>query len=119
MTVSGKDMLNLTLIDLPGLIQTTTEKINQQMIDDVNEIVQRYMAKTRTIILAVIPCNQDIATTEVLKYASEHDPYGHRTLGYNNSIVLSAIASPMPFIALSSLRVVGTASNASSEYAAS
>lgn len=80
-TVSGKDLLDLTLIDLPGLIQTTTEKINQQMIDDVNEIVQRYMAKSRTIILAVIPCNQDIATTEVLKYASEHDPDCHRTLG--------------------------------------
>ena len=66
----------ISQIDLPGLIQTT-EKINQQMIDDVNEIVQRYMAKTRTV-YAIVPCNQDIATRSA---QISWRPYGDRTLG--------------------------------------
>lgn len=32
-------------------------------------------------ILAVIPCNIDAATQEILKFASEADPKGNRTMG--------------------------------------
>lgn len=39
------------------------------------------MKDPRTIILAVIPCNVDIATQEILKLAKDADPQGVRTMG--------------------------------------
>jgi hypothetical protein len=44
-------------------------------------MVKKYIKDSRTIILAVIPCNQDIATQEILKLAKEVDPEGVRTMG--------------------------------------
>lgn len=45
------------------------------------QMVKRYMNDSRTIILAVIPCNVDIATQEILKLAKNADPNGSRTMG--------------------------------------
>lgn len=39
------------------------------------------MKDSRTIILAVIPCNVDIATQGILKMAKDADPEGSRTMG--------------------------------------
>lgn len=80
-SLRGAEMPNLTLIDLPGIIHTSTGGTTEQTIRDIRDIVNRYMEKSRTIILAVIPCNQDIATTSVLQDASRYDPNGERTLG--------------------------------------
>jgi len=40
-----------------------------------------YIKKEETIILAVVPANVDIATTEALQMAKEVDREGGRTLG--------------------------------------
>jgi hypothetical protein len=44
-------------------------------------MVERYLRNPRTIILAVIPCNVDIATQGILKLAEEADPTGSQTMG--------------------------------------
>ncbi|KAI3396295.1 hypothetical protein diail_12317 [Diaporthe ilicicola] len=44
-------------------------------------MVKSYMANTRTIILAVIPCNVDNTTQEILELAKIADPEGVRTMG--------------------------------------
>ena len=44
-------------------------------------MVQRYMENPRSVILAVIPANIDIATQEILTMAEGADDDGHRTLG--------------------------------------
>ena len=44
-------------------------------------MIMGYIKKENTIILAVVPANVDIATTEALKLAKEVDPDGSRTLG--------------------------------------
>lgn len=44
-------------------------------------MVKKYIEDSRTIILAVVPCNHDIATQEILKLATEVDPEGVRTMG--------------------------------------
>ena len=79
----GPDVPNLTLIDLPGLIRTTTKGQNESVKDDVRNMVTRYMKRPRSIILAVIPANVDIATTEVIEMAQTQavDPDGERTVG--------------------------------------
>ncbi|KAJ8389694.1 hypothetical protein AAFF_G00114000 [Aldrovandia affinis] len=40
----------------------------------------KFIQRTETIILVVVPCNVDIATTEVLRMAQDVDPEGKRTL---------------------------------------
>ncbi|KFY47622.1 hypothetical protein V496_10532 [Pseudogymnoascus sp. VKM F-4515 (FW-2607)] len=76
----GRD--NLSIIDIPGIFRletagTTTLK-DMAM---VKKMVDYWIKDERTIILAVIPINNDIATQEILSIAKEADPKGLRTLG--------------------------------------
>ena len=77
----GPDVPNLTLIDLPGLIRTSIKGQSESVKDDVRKMVKRYMKGPRSIILAVIAANVDIATTEVIELAQAVDPDGERTIG--------------------------------------
>jgi len=72
---------DLTVIDLPGIVRTATKGQNAGVIDEVNGLINHYLGQERTIILAVIPCNQDIATVDILERASVADPNGIRTIG--------------------------------------
>ncbi|EEY14891.1 interferon-induced GTP-binding protein Mx1 [Verticillium alfalfae VaMs.102] len=76
------DQQHLTIIDVPGIFRTSTENLTTDNdILLVRNMVKKYITDQRTIILAVIPCNVDIATQEVLTMAKEVDPDGVRTLG--------------------------------------
>ena len=72
---------DLTLIDLPGLVRTVTEGQNPQVIVEVNNLIEAYLAQSRTIILAVVPSNVDVATVDILERAQNVDPTGERTIG--------------------------------------
>ncbi|KAK2037388.1 interferon-induced GTP-binding protein mx2 [Colletotrichum somersetense] len=72
----------LTIIDVPGIFRTTTEGVTTNKDKGlVKEMVKRYIKDSRTIILAVLPSNVDVATQEILTLAEEADPAGDRTLG--------------------------------------
>jgi interferon-induced GTP-binding protein Mx1 len=72
---------DLTLVDLPGIVRTTTAGQSSRVIREVDEMIQEYIRMERTVILAVIPANQDIATVDVLERAHKVDPDGVRTIG--------------------------------------
>ena len=40
--------------------------------------VEKYLSQERTIILAVVPANQDVATVDILERAKRVDPEGNR-----------------------------------------
>jgi hypothetical protein len=44
-------------------------------------MVQSYMENPRSVMLAVVPANVDVATQEILEMAVDVDPDGERTLG--------------------------------------
>ncbi|KAK4449599.1 P-loop containing nucleoside triphosphate hydrolase protein [Podospora aff. communis PSN243] len=71
----------LTVIDVPGIFRATAEGITGQDRDLVKHMVERYIKDDRTIILAVIPANVDVATQEILELAKKYDKTGDRTLG--------------------------------------
>lgn len=75
------DASDLTVVDLPGIIRTVTNGQSSSVINDVNRLIESFLIDTRTIILAVIPANQDIATVDILERARKVDPYGERTVG--------------------------------------
>ncbi|KAI1098467.1 interferon-induced GTP-binding protein Mx2 [Jackrogersella minutella] len=80
--ISGPDQAHLTVIDVPGIFRVPTPGLTTENdVTMVRNMVQSYMSNSRTIILAVIPCNVDIATQEILKLAEAADPNGVRTMG--------------------------------------
>ncbi|KAH8803098.1 dynamin GTPase [Xylogone sp. PMI_703] len=80
--ICGPEQQNLSIIDIPGIFRTPTEGVTtKEDIDLVRKIMLKYIKDERTIILAVIPSNVDIATQEILTIAKELDPEGVRTLG--------------------------------------
>ncbi len=72
---------DLTLIDLPGIVRTTTAGQDKDVINQVNNMIDQYISLPNTIILAVIPSNQDIATVDILERAHQVDQQGVRTIG--------------------------------------
>ncbi|KAJ6443302.1 interferon-induced GTP-binding protein Mx2 [Purpureocillium lavendulum] len=80
--ICGPDQDHLTVIDVPGIFRVSTPGLTTETdIKLVENMVKRYMDNSRTIILAVMPCNVDIATQEILKLAEAADPEGTRTMG--------------------------------------
>ncbi|GKU14968.1 unnamed protein product [Fusarium langsethiae] len=72
----------LTVIDVPGIFRITTQGVTtDQDRLLVERMVKNYIRDNRTVILAVLPCNVDIATQEILAFAEKADPTGERTLG--------------------------------------
>ncbi|CAL9209923.1 unnamed protein product [Musa hybrid cultivar] len=74
-------VVNLTLIDLPGLTKVAVEGQPDSIVHDIENMVQSYVEKPNCIILAISPANQDIATSDAIKLAREVDPTGERTFG--------------------------------------
>ncbi|CAD7925244.1 unnamed protein product [Amoebophrya sp. A120] len=83
LTVYGKNVPDLTLIDLPGLTKVAAAGSDQtgDIARVTREMTERYIRDDRTIVLAVSPANADITTSEGLKYARVFDREGVRTIG--------------------------------------
>jgi len=53
---------DLTIIDLPGIVRTTLEGQSGSTVEDVDALLHKFLVQERTIILAVVPSNVDMAT---------------------------------------------------------
>ena len=80
--ILGPKQEHLSVIDVPGIFRQTTAGVTTKAdIKMVRAMILSYMRNERSIMLAVIPANVDIATQEILELAGECDPLGQRTLG--------------------------------------
>ncbi|KXT07931.1 hypothetical protein AC579_6692 [Pseudocercospora musae] len=80
--ISGPGQEHLSVIDVPGIFKSTTFGLTTKTdIDLVRNMVKGYMDNPRSVMLAVIPANVDVATQEILELANDSDPHGDRTLG--------------------------------------
>ncbi|OQN95383.1 hypothetical protein B0A48_18618 [Cryoendolithus antarcticus] len=80
--ISGPDQEHLSIIDVPGIFKSTTKGLTTKAdIGLVRNMVTGYMKNPRSIMLAVVPANVDVATQEILELAAEFDVHGDRTLG--------------------------------------
>mgnify|MGYP001792960904 CR=1 FL=1 len=66
-------MLNLTLVDLPGLTKVPVGDQPADIEIQIKEMILGYISNPNCIILAVTAANTDIATSESLKLAKEVD----------------------------------------------
>ncbi|KAF2795549.1 hypothetical protein K505DRAFT_273051, partial [Melanomma pulvis-pyrius CBS 109.77] len=79
--ISGPTQPQLTIVDLPGLIHSHNKHQTEHDVELVTNLVAKYMANPRSIILAVVSAKNDFPNQIVLKRAREVDPQGLRTLG--------------------------------------
>lgn len=57
--ILGAD-INLTAIDLPGIIHTTEKDEDRTNVDLIRELTEHYMSKERAIIIITISCKVDM-----------------------------------------------------------
>ncbi|KAI1419456.1 Dynamin central region-domain-containing protein [Xylaria sp. FL1777] len=79
--VYSPHVLNLTLVDLPGLTKVPIGDQPADIEKQTRTLISEYIAKPNSIILAVSPANVDIVNSEALKLARHVDPLGRRTIG--------------------------------------
>ncbi|TLS22721.1 uncharacterized protein PpBr36_05944 [Pyricularia pennisetigena] len=79
--VYSPHVLNLTLVDLPGLTKVPIGDQPGDIEKQTRTLISEYIAKPNSIILAVSPANVDIVNSEALKLARHVDGLGRRTIG--------------------------------------
>eukprot|EP01130_Rhizamoeba_saxonica_P015990 TRINITY_DN7308_c0_g1_i1.p1 TRINITY_DN7308_c0_g1~~TRINITY_DN7308_c0_g1_i1.p1 ORF type:complete len:715 (+),score=171.95 TRINITY_DN7308_c0_g1_i1:32-2176(+) len=79
--IVSPSVLDLTLIDLPGITKVPVGDQPQDIEVLIREMILQFISKENAIILAVTPANSDIANSDALKLAKEVDPRGNRTVG--------------------------------------
>ncbi|CAL9132575.1 GED [Musa troglodytarum] len=88
LSIYSPNVVNLTLIDLPGLTKVAVEGQPDSIVADIENMVRSYIEKPNCIILAISPANQDLATSDAIKISREVDPKGERTFGVLTKIDL-------------------------------
>ncbi|XP_015085921.1 dynamin-related protein 1E-like [Solanum pennellii] len=81
LSIYSPNVVNLTLIDLPGLTKVAVEGQPESIVQEIEDMVRAYVEKPNCILLAITPANQDVATSDAIKIAREVDPAGERTIG--------------------------------------
>uniref|UniRef100_A0A669QR71 dynamin GTPase n=1 Tax=Phasianus colchicus TaxID=9054 RepID=A0A669QR71_PHACC len=79
--VYSPHVLNLTLIDLPGITKVPVGDQPQDIEFQIRDMILQFIARESSLILAVTPANMDLANSDALKMAKEVDPQGLRTIG--------------------------------------
>ncbi|XP_029706587.1 dynamin-2-like isoform X2 [Takifugu rubripes] len=79
--VYSPNVLNLTLIDLPGMTKVAVGDQPHDIEHQIREMLLQFITKESCLILAVTPANTDLANSDALKIAKEVDPQGLRTIG--------------------------------------
>ncbi|KAI1287638.1 Dynamin-2 [Halotydeus destructor] len=79
--IHSPQVLNLTLIDLPGLTRVAIGDQPHDIEHQIKDMILTFIKRETCLILAVTGANQDLATSDALKLAKEVDPDGLRTIG--------------------------------------
>jgi len=79
--VYSPHVLNITLIDLPGLTKIAVGDQPTDIGEQIKDMIMTYICRETCLILAVTPANTDIATSDALMLARQADPEGLRTIG--------------------------------------
>uniref|UniRef100_A0A673L5N7 Dynamin-type G domain-containing protein n=1 Tax=Sinocyclocheilus rhinocerous TaxID=307959 RepID=A0A673L5N7_9TELE len=74
-------MLNLTLIDLPGITKVPVGDQPADIEHQIRDMIMQFICRESCLILAVTPANTDLANSDALKLAKDVDPQGQRTIG--------------------------------------
>lgn len=74
--ISRLAVLNLTLVDLPGMTKVPVGDQPADIEAQIREMLMQFVTKDNCLMLAVSPANSDLANSDALKIAKEVDPQG-------------------------------------------
>lgn len=69
-------VLNLTLVDLPGMTKVPVGDQPPDIEILIRSMLLQFITKPNCLVLAVSPANSDLANSDALKIAKEVDPEG-------------------------------------------
>lgn len=69
-------VLNLTLVDLPGITKVPVGDQPADIEYQIRDMIMQFICKENCLILAVTPANTDLANSDALKLAKDVDPQG-------------------------------------------
>lgn len=72
-------VLNLTLIDLPGMTKVAVGDQPPDIEHQIRDMLMKFITKESCLVLAVTPANTDLANSDALKIAKDVDPQGKET----------------------------------------
>lgn len=75
-------MLNLTLIDLPGITKVPVGDQPADIEHQIRDMIMQFITRESCLILAVTPANTDLANSDALKLAKDVDPQGEVLISY-------------------------------------
>ena len=78
--VHSPKVINLTLVDLPGIVENPCGDQPLDIKEQVQKLLLSYMVQKNCIILAVSAATSDIATSQSIQMAKEVDPERERTV---------------------------------------
>eukprot|EP00240_Pyramimonas_obovata_P003444 CAMPEP_0118928644 /NCGR_PEP_ID=MMETSP1169-20130426/5850_1 /TAXON_ID=36882 /ORGANISM="Pyramimonas obovata, Strain CCMP722" /LENGTH=812 /DNA_ID=CAMNT_0006870673 /DNA_START=258 /DNA_END=2696 /DNA_ORIENTATION=+ len=78
--VFGPECVDLTLIDLPGIVRFTSKNESETLGEDIKALIEEYLKNERCVILAVAPANVDLHNSEIMADARKVDPTTRRTI---------------------------------------
>jgi len=79
--ISGKDVADLSFVDLPGLIASVGSTGKDRDIDLVKALVTSYIKKPSCVILLTVACETDFENQGAHHLAKQYDPEGKRIVG--------------------------------------
>ena len=78
-------VLNLTLIDLPGITKVPVGDQPADIEQQIRDMIMQFITRESCLVLAVTPANTDLANSDALKLAKEVDPQGELHNSGDNS----------------------------------
>ena len=78
--VYGPDCLDLTLVDLPGIVRTVGKDESKDLVGDIKRLIDSYLVNPRCVILAVHPANVEFHNSQIMADAKVVDPDTVRTI---------------------------------------
>ena len=79
-SVQGEDCVDVTVIDLPGIVRSIGKDETASLITDINLLINSFLINDRCVILAVVPANVDFHNSQILADAEKVDPSTSRTI---------------------------------------
>ncbi|KAI6044467.1 P-loop containing nucleoside triphosphate hydrolase protein [Pisolithus marmoratus] len=79
--ISGRDLADLSFVDLPGLIASVGQSGRVHDIELIKNLVISYIERPSCLILLTVACETDFENQGAHHLAKQYDPEGKRTVG--------------------------------------
>jgi hypothetical protein len=78
--IASHDVVDLVLVDLPGLVSVPRSDQRRDLREVIKGMYAPYASNPNAVLVTVVAGNNDIQTSESLRFVRKYDPQGERTV---------------------------------------